>query len=156
MAFRLARTVALIGPARFEAPTDDVAWRFGELKTAQSRWSCVRGEALVEELYSRRSTRRSELLWPGNRATAVSPLCTSEATATRQTRPYAQRLSNGRSYVNKQEKELAHKSTVAFHTGGHSARCPPRVHYSQGRGVIASLLGLRVGSSIQAKQNLTS
>jgi hypothetical protein len=36
-----------ICPVRFEAPTN-VAWRFGELKTAQSRWSCVRAVTLVE------------------------------------------------------------------------------------------------------------
>jgi hypothetical protein len=40
----------------------DVAWRFGELKTAQSRWSCERAVTLVEELYSRRGMRRKELL----------------------------------------------------------------------------------------------
>jgi hypothetical protein len=59
--FGLPERFVLIGPARFEA-LSDAAWRFGELKTAQSRWSCGRGGTLVEGLDSRRSTRRRELL----------------------------------------------------------------------------------------------
>jgi hypothetical protein len=59
--FGLPERFVLICPARSEAH-GDVAWRFGELKTAQSRWSCGREEALVEELDSRRSTRRREFM----------------------------------------------------------------------------------------------